>query len=164
MVPALLAIALAGAVQQPATVLTCAKFESPAKLAAGVGFRAPLPNGFEFRLSNDWAISVVPTGDHVDYLWLVSPPLRTAPHRYLRPSYGESATTAAKIERGLRFVLNRADYDAALASHGWDDAGKALKRMADLGRGVLNIYVDTFELDGDKFRWISFHGEGCVPR
>ncbi len=76
----------------------------------------------------------------------------------------DPAKTAAEMDRPLRFVLNRADYDAALASHAWADAGETLKRLEELGRGILVIRVDKYELDGDNFRWISFHGEGCVPR
>jgi hypothetical protein len=161
----LLAVALAAGLWQSVPELVCARFQSPAKLAVGDTFRAPLPNGLEFRLSKDWRISVGPVRSDTDYLWLVSPPLHFAPQLYLRGSYNVPDAQAPTIGRNpLHFVLNRADYDAALASHKWEDAGKTLARLEELGKGTLNIYVDKHELDGDKLRSISFHGEGCVPK
>lgn len=165
MIWTLLAITFAAAVSPvPARQQDCAQFKSPSKLRAGSEFRAPLLRGLEFRLSKDWEISVRPVRDDTDYLWLVSPPLRTAPQRKLGKGYGLSAVESATIKRTLHFVLNRADYDAALESHNLDDAGQTLKVLDQLGRGLLLLFVDNYDLDGDNFRWISFHGEACVPK
>jgi hypothetical protein len=148
----------------PVAQQECVQFKSPTKLQVGSEFRAPLLRGLEFRLSKEWEISVRPIHDDTDYLWLVSPPLRTAPQRKLGRGYGLSAPESAAITRTLHFVLNRVDYDAALASHNLEDAAQTLKVLDQLGRGLLLVYVDKFDLDGDNFRWISFHGEACVPK
>lgn len=145
--------------------LDCVKFQSPAKLSAGSPFTARLQRGLEFRLSKDWVISVGPASDHsLDYLWLVSPPLRMAPHRMFGKGYGLTAAESAKLNRSLRFVLNQQDYGAATQAISLPDAGETLKQLDALGRGQLILYLDTYELKGDDFSWIRFHGEACVPK
>jgi hypothetical protein len=145
--------------------LDCVQIHSPSKLSAGSAFSARIQLGLEFRLSKDWSIAVGPTTDHtLDYLWLVSPPLRTAPHRMFGKGYGVTAGESAKLNRSLHFVLNRQDYDAALDAINLPDAGETLKRLDVLGRGQLILYLDSFELKGDDFSWIRFHGEACVPK
>jgi hypothetical protein len=165
MVSILLAITLAATMSpRAAWQQDCVPFKSPAKLRAGSEFRTTLFRGLELRLSKSWEISVGPIRDDTDYLWLVSPPLRTAPQRTLGKGYGLSAAESATINRTLHFVLNRTDYDAALQSHSLEDAGQTLNVLDKLGRGLLLLYVDKYELDGENFRWISFHGEACAPR
>jgi len=154
----------------------CVQFQSPARLAAGTPFRAALLRGLEFRLSDAWDISVGPVGDTaLDYLWVVSPPLRTAPHRMIGAGYGLSARDSARIERPLRFVLTRADYDAARAAI--DDtrsAEQTLRTLDRLGRGTLSFVITDYRIrddvplsDGrttDAFEWIAFKGQACVTK
>lgn len=152
----------------------CIPFQSPARLAAGMPFRAPLLRGLEFRLSANWDISVGPVEEpKTDYLWLVSPPLQTAPHRMIGAGYGMSARDSARIERPLRFVVTRADYDAAIAAIDLQSAGETLKRLDQLGRGHLSFAITDYRVrevtlpdgrQGDAFDWITFKGEACVPR
>jgi len=157
--------------QAAATV--CAPFQSPTRLAAGTPFRAALLRGLEFRLSASWNISVGPVEEPtMDYLWLVSPPLQTAPHRMIGPGYGMSARESARIERPLRFVVTRADYDAARAAIDLQSAAETLKRLDRLGRGHLSFAITDYRIrdvtlpdgrQGDAFDWITFKGEACVP-
>ena len=150
----------------------CVQFQSPTRLAAGTPFRAALLRGLEFRLSDNWDISVGPVGNTgLDYLWVVSPPLRTAPHRMIGAGYGLSARDSARIERPLRFVLTRADYDAARAAI--DDTRspeQTLRTLDRLGRGTLSFVITDYRIlddvrlsDGsttDAFEWIAFKGAG----
>jgi hypothetical protein len=161
MAPVILAILIAGGFTPQ---LDCVTIKSPSKLSAGSAFRVALHHGLEFRLSKAWQISVGPAGDQTDYLWLVSPPLHFAPQRFFGRSYYVSAAESMKLQRSLRFVINRQDYDAALAAGELDDAAESLRRLDILGRGVLILYIDKYELDGETLRWISFHGEACVPK
>jgi hypothetical protein len=151
----------------------CVRFESPGKLAAGTPYRATLLRGLEFRLSADWNISIGPLEDATDYLWVASPPLRTAPHRMIGAGYGLTARQSARIERPLRFVLTRADYEAARVAIDLESATDSLKRLEQLGRGRLSFAITDFRIrdvtlhDGrqsDAFEWITFRGEACVPR
>jgi len=155
----------AAAAASPPPQLDCVKIQSPAKLSAGSAFKARIQHGLEFRLSKEWSISVGPAADGtLDYLWLVSPPLRMAPHRMFGKGYGFTAAESAKLNRSLHFVLNRQDYDAAMQAVSLSDAGDTLKQLDALGRGQLILYLDGYELKGDDFSWIRFHGEACVPK
>jgi hypothetical protein len=132
-----------------------------------------LVRGLEFRLSTDWNISVGPIEDlTVDYLWLVSPPLQTAPHRMIGPGYGMTARQSARIQRPLRFVVTRADYHAARAAIELESAAETLQRLDQLGRGHLSLTITDYRIrdvtlpdgrQGDTFVWITFKGEACVP-
>ena len=164
MAPIIVAILIAAGLTPPPQ-LDCVAIKSPSKLSAGSTFSKRIQHGLEFRLSKNWEISVRPVGEpEPDYLWLVSPPLRTAPHRMFGPGYGFTAAQSAQLNRSLRFVLNQPDYDAAMEAIELHDAAETLKRLDVLGRGTLVLYVDKFELDGNAFKWISFHGEACVPK
>jgi hypothetical protein len=164
MAPVILAILIAGGFTAPPQ-LDCVTIKSPSKLGAGSAFSARIQHGLEFTLSKEWTISVRPAaGREPDYLWLVSPPLRTAPHRMFGAGYGFTAAQSAALNRSLRFVLNQQDYDAALAAIDLADGAETLKRLDALGRGTLVLYVDKYELNGNAFKWISFHGEACVPK
>ena len=159
---------------QAAQTTDCARFQSPARLAAGMPFRAVLLHGLEFRLSANWNISVGPVEEPtMDYLWVVSPPLRTAPHRMIGPGYGMTARQSARIERPLRFVLSRADYEAARAAIDLESAAETLKQLDRLGRGRLSFTITDYRIrdvmltdgrQGDAFEWITFDGEACVPK
>jgi hypothetical protein len=157
-----------------AAATDCVRFQSPASLAAGMPFRAALLRGLEFRLSANWNISVGPVEEPtMDYLWLVSPPLQTAPHRMIGPGYGMTARESARIERPLRFVVTRADYDAARAAVDLESAEETLKRLDQLGRGHLSFAITDYRIrdvtlpdgrQGDAFDWITFKGEASVPK
>jgi hypothetical protein len=163
-----------GVVARQATSDKCVSFHSPEKLAAGTPFRAALFRGLEFRLSAEWDIRVGPIDEpQMDYLWLVSPPIQTAPHRQIGPGYGLTARQSASIGRPLRFVVTRADYTAARAAIDLKDAGETLKRMAELGKGRLTLNITDYRIrdvkladgqPGDAFDWIAFKGEACAPR
>jgi len=152
----------------------CVRFQSPARLAAGTPFRTALLRGLEFRLSDGWDISIGPVSEPtMDYLWVVSPPLQTAPHRMIGAGYGLTARQSARIQRRLRFVLTRADYDAARAAIDLRSAEDTLKRLDQLGRGRLSFVITDFQVrdlprvdrgQGDAFDWITFEGEACVPK
>jgi len=160
-----LAVAVAIAAASPAPQLDCVEIRSPQKLQAGSTLRKPIQNGLEFRLSKDWDISIGPAADRtLDYLWLVSPPIRTAPQRRFGAGYGVTAKESTQLKRSLRFVLNQPDHDAALEALDLPDGAETLKRLDVLGRGTLILYIDKYELNGDALRWIQFHGEACVPK
>ena len=159
------AVALTGTSPALGPQLDCVQIHSPSKLSAGSTLRRPIGRGLEFRLSKDWNISVGPVADRtLDYLWMVSPPLQNAPHRMFGKGYGLTAPESAKLNRSLHFVLNRTDYDAAKDAIALPDGAETLRRLDALGRGALILYFDSYELKGDDFKWISFHGEACVPR
>jgi len=141
-------------------------------LATGTPFQATLLRGLEFRLSASWDISVGPVAEpNMDYLWVVSPPVQMAPHRMIGPGYGMSARESARIERPLRFVLTRSDYDAARAAMKLESAGDTLNEMERLGRGRLSFTITDYRIrdevfadgrKGDAFEWIAFKAEACV--
>jgi hypothetical protein len=163
---------LTGATQSKADALQCVRFQSAGRLLAGTSFRADLLLGLEFRLSSDWSISVGPKGEPaLDYLWVVSPPLRTAPHRIIGPAYGMTARDSLKIERPLRFVLTKPEHSAAIAAIALQ-SDETLKQLDQLGRGRLSLQITDHHIrdiilpDGrqaDAFEWITFSGEACVP-
>ncbi|GMV21562.1 MAG: hypothetical protein AMXMBFR57_15110 [Acidimicrobiia bacterium] len=153
-------------------------FQSAGRLAAGTSFRSDLLLGLEFRLTAErtwpaWHISVGPKGQpDLDYLYVVSPPLQTAPHRVIGPAYGMSARDSLKIERPLRFVLTQADHAAAVAATTLQSE-ETLKRLAVLGKGRLFLQITDHKIrdivrpagePGDAFEWITFTGEACIPK
>jgi hypothetical protein len=144
-------------------------------VAAGASFTLGLFKGLEFRLTSDWEITVVPTDQPtVDYLWVVSPPLRTAPQRQIGPGYGLSARESVTFPRDLRFVTTSDDYRAARAAiDGQLPPGEVLDRLEDLGTGRLSLVITEYGLRGERLsdgpmletlEWISFRGEACVPK
>lgn len=167
-----------GVAQPQAGDRDCVRFESSGRLQAGASFRADLQLGLEFRLLPDrgwpaWSISVGPKGNvELDYLWVASPPLQTAPHRVIGPAYGMTASDSLRIERPLRFVLTQSDHTAAIAAIELHSA-ETLKRLDLLGKGHLNLQITGHHIrehllpDGrrvDAFEWITFSGEACVPK
>ncbi|MGE3807932.1 MAG: hypothetical protein AB7K24_24980 [Gemmataceae bacterium] len=175
----LVGLAPSTAAQVPARTadFDCLRFESSGRLQAGTPFRADLLRGLEFRLLPErgwpaWNISVGPKGTALDYLWVVSPPLQTAPHRVIGPAYGMTAHDSLKIERPLRFVLTESDRSAAIAAIELQSA-ETLERLDLVAKGHLSLQITGHEIrnhtmpDGrqvDGFEWITFSGEACVPR
>lgn len=166
MLELLLTGAIGIAAASPVPQLDCVEIRSPLKLEAGTPFRKTIQGGLEFQSSKDWGIPVRPAGDRpLDYLWLVSPPLRTAPERKFGPGYNiVIAADSAKLKRLLRFLINQTDYDSAIEAIALEDRAETLWRLDILGRGTLVLYVDKYELKGDNSAWIRFHGEAYVPK
>ena len=88
---------------------TCVTLVSKGRLIYHTPFVAELTAGLELRLRLEadfgWRITVGRPGGMVDYMWVVSPPFRTAPHVQLGPVYGLSARESMAFVRELRFVL-----------------------------------------------------------
>jgi hypothetical protein len=153
----------------------CVVVSPKTRLVKGTAFRAPIQHGFEFRLSADWSISVGPVDrPDLDYLWVVSPPLRTAPQLMIGAGYGLTARESVGFARSLRFVLTHEDYLRARSAIETDlPAGDVLKRLDDLGKGWLTLIVSDSKIqkvtqqDGmlvEALEWIKFRAESCVPR
>jgi hypothetical protein len=155
----------------------CVDFDSGGRLQAGTDFRVSLLHGLELRLIDqglNWGIRVGPIDESLDYLWPVSPPLRTAPQRVIGDGYGMTARESASLGRQLRFTLSRADDDEAVAVIDSErSADEVLRRLEQLGRGQLRLEITDYALrphprpvvDGapDVFEWITFKGRACAP-
>jgi hypothetical protein len=159
----------------------CVEFSSNGRLDSGKSFVTKLPLGLELTLEEDgdagWDIRVGrPEDSGYDYVWVVTPPFQTAPHRKIGPGYGRTARESVAIERKLSFVLNDTDYAAALdVVRGIRAISASPERIAELNRlakGNLTIKVTKFGLrkaaDEHNFDealdWIELTGEACVPR
>jgi hypothetical protein len=138
----------------------------------------PLQQGLEFRMVkfglNGWRIEVGPRGDpRKDYLWAVSPPYRSAPHRQVGPGYGLDAHESATLTpRELRYVVTNADYEKAIALVVQAESGDVdLAGIEALGRGALTLRIAGFGVDehtaapfpGGTLEWVAVTGQGCVP-
>lgn len=155
----------------------CVDFDSGGRLQAGTDFRVSLLHGLELRLIDqgvNWDIRVGPIDESLDYLWPVSPPLRTAPQRLIGDGYGMTARESASFARQLRFTLSRADYDEAVAViDSGRSADEVLKRLEQLGRGQLRLEITDYALrpnprpgvagTRDILEWITFKGRACAP-
>lgn len=152
----------------------CVTLESGGRLRRGASFRRGLSPGLEFRLTATkdgppgWRISVGPVDEAEDYLWLVSPPLQTAPHLVVGAAYGMSAHESATLTpRRSRFVLTRVEYDRVLGmietARITPTTAAELERM---GKGTLLFRITGFELtpDGEALQWIEFNAVACVPQ
>ncbi|MCU0251868.1 MAG: hypothetical protein MUE61_16835 [Vicinamibacterales bacterium] len=178
-----LLLAGAAAVQVPASDRECVTFASHGRLQHGLDFSVPLPRGLELRLSSEravddlsdsWDILVKEALGTEDFLWVVSPPFRTAPHRMIGAGYGLTARESVQIQRDLRFVLNRAAYEAAVKIVETEPAGTAkMAALERLGQGTLTVRITGYEVHegikhswgtSDGLEWIEFEGRACVPR
>lgn len=150
----------------------CVTFESGGRLRRGASFQRDISRGLEFRLTArkdgppGWLISVGPVEEAEDYLWLVSPPLRTAPHVVVGPAYGRSARESATLTpRRFRFVLTRVEYDRvrAMIDTAHTLTAPDLERM---GKGTLLFRITGFELtpDGEALQSIEFSAVACMPQ
>lgn len=158
----------------------CIVFSSAGRLMPAESFTVPVMSGLEFRLrpntplSDLWTIMVGPTGEESkDFLWIVSPPLRTAPQLMIGNSYGYRAEESVQIERNLRFVLTEQDYQDALQIVETQLAGpEKMARLERLGQGVLTLKVTSYSLreggrtpgERDGLNWIEFEGRACIGR
>jgi len=150
----------------------CLSFASAGRLLSGRSYVAQLPRGLELHLrSGDddygWDMTVTRPGGTTDYMWVVSPPYRTAPQRKIGPGYGLTASESASLDRDLRFVLNDLEYAAAVKIVNDEPASaEKMAKIEAMGRGRLSIHVDRFALrpNAPALDWIEFTGEACVPR
>jgi hypothetical protein len=166
--------------EAPVQESTCVAFTSGGQVTAGNSFGTPIGHGLEFRLSSNWTISVGPVGEpDVDFLTIVSPPFRTAPHLTIGPAYGLTARESVGIERPLRFVLTKSEFAAAREAIESEPAEKLLRTLHTLARGTITFRITAYQIrqappalrrsvlggDGtpvDAFEWIAFNGEACV--
>ena len=178
-----LLLAGATAMQLPASDRECVTFTSHGRLPHGRGFSAPLPRGLELRLrpepavddlSFSWDILVNQPFGTEDYLWVVSPPFRTAPHRIIGGGYGLTAQESVQIQRDFRFVLNKAAYEEAVRIVETEPASSAKETALErLGQGTLTLRITGYGVregitrswgTSDGLEWIEFEGRACVPR
>ena len=166
-----LAFLLCGLAQQafgPAP--DCIAFKTNGRLRGGEPFVATLPSGFEFRLvpeDGGWYIKVVsPSDPDADYMWVVTPPYRTAPQRQIGAGYGLNARESASFIRELYFVLSDEDYktmfDLLAARRGNTEAIINARRR--LSKGTVVLKITNFEISEDVFEWVTFEGRACVPK
>jgi len=153
----------------------CVTFATPARFAAGQSFTKPIGQGLEFRLSWDrrrsWHIAVGPVASDEDYLSVVSPPLRTAPHLVIGEGYNVTALQSARLSpRQFRFVTSAREYQEArqLVDRAERDAGGGIT-VADIerkGKGSLELEITGFDANGSPkaLAWISVKGRACQPR
>jgi hypothetical protein len=143
--------------------MTCMSFTSPARLDPETPFRLTLFRDYELRVHG--TIAVGPrSAPEDDYLWIVSPPLQTAPHRFIYPSYGLSPDASARIDRSFHFVLGQPDYDKVLALYrAGTPAAEYLDLLAHLRLGTLSIVITDYAARGNEFEWVEFRGEACIP-
>ena len=120
----------------------------------------------EFRPNEPIKVYAASDAAHTDYLWLVSPPLRYAPHRFLGPAYDIAAAAAAQMRRSLFFVTSRVDYDAVDAAYERHvPAEEYFALLQRLKLGTLSITItDYAAAKSNAWDWVSFKGEACVPR
>lgn len=152
----------------------CVSFKTPGRLAAGQSFTAPIGRGLEIRLIGEsrgaWSITAGPSGTSDDYLWVVSPPFRTAPHRMIGSGYGIQAVESARLSpRRFRFVTSPREYNDArqLAEKAMRDASGRIT-VTDIerkGNGSLELSIIEFgSADAERLTWIRVSGRACQPR
>ena len=153
----------------------------------------PIPGvGLELRLApyeleappsginaNAWDITIGPSNARQDYMWIVSPPWGTAPHRIIGAAYNLSAKTSLLIRRDFRFVLDESDY--AEARRFYDEVNgpnhqllsfeQEQRRLALLGKGTLALEIKDFKIQSDAhgedtnfIDWFTFTTTACVPK
>jgi hypothetical protein len=154
----------------------CVSFASE-RLLADRSFRRPIGGGLEFRLSAEpgapgrWHVTVGPASSTDDYLWVVSPPFRTAPHVQVGAGYNLTAIQSAQMSpRHFRFVTSRAEYAdaAAFADRATRDAnaGITVEDIERKGRGTLVLWITAFRANpsGDSLAWVRVRARACRPR
>jgi hypothetical protein len=144
--------------------MECVEFASPPQWRPGIVFRATLPRGLELRVDGD--IKVGPVSEpRRDYLWLVSPPLQTAPQRIIGGGYNLTAEQSVKIPRSLHFVVTEADYQRMFRVVATGPPANLYEaELKRLTLGTLSLTVTDYKLGGNDYEWLSFKGEACVPR
>jgi hypothetical protein len=161
----------------PAAEAHCVSFETPSRVLAGESFTTPIGKGLEFRLRAEragiwiWNITVGPTATRLDYLWVVSPPFQTAPHRQIGPGYNLSAPQSAQLSpRRFRFVTTPQEYDDAVAlveRAGRDPAAAVTFRdFEKKAPGTLELWITGSGLSDadDAPTWVTLRGNACQPR
>ena len=125
---------------------------------------------------NGWRIEVGPRGERfIDYLWAVSPPYRTAPHRQIGPGYNLDARDSASLTpRDFRFVTTDKDFRTAvdIAQEAQSGRTERLGQLTELGQGTLILRIIDYAInkqvdvpfDGGVLDWVMIEGESCVPK
>ena len=164
------------AAQSPPVRETCVDIRPAGRLKTGDSFRAVIAGSLEFRLTAApdaprWVVSVGPPGTVDDYLWLVSPPLQTAPHLVIGAAYHHSAAESAQLTpRRFQFVLTREEYERVrgmIERNGKDRTFElTAEELERMGRGRLMLTITGFSLrePRDVLDWITFEARACVPR
>lgn len=153
----------------------CVDFETSSRLAAGESYTKPIGRGLEVRLMWDrrsaWIISVGPAGSPDDYLWVVSPPIQTAPHLVIGEGYNVTAPqSAAMSPRRFQFVTSEQEYkDAREFLARLETGASGAITVADLerkGKGSLQLWITGFERGESPagLAWIRVKGRACQPR
>jgi hypothetical protein len=114
---------------------------------------------------------VGPAGTNDDYLWVVSPPFRTAPQRQIGAGYNLTAIQSVQLSpRYLRFVQTADQYKAAvrLAEKAQSDSSGAItaEDIRRQGTGSLELWITGFGTDPSKrtLAWVSVRGRACRQR
>jgi hypothetical protein len=169
------ASALSGTQGQSPQPAECVTVETQTRLQNGQSFVAPVGRGLEFRLTADsgdsWWVSVEPSGTRDDYLSVVSPPFRTAPHLMIGSGYNLTAAQSAQISpRLLRFVTSAEEFKQArqLAARATRDPASdiAAADIERLGKGSLEVSIADFAISqgADALAWIRVRARACQPR
>ena len=153
----------------------CVAFNSQGRVRQGEPFVKTLPGGLEFRLKphdRGWDINIVdPRRPDDDYIALVSPPYRFAPHLSLDAR--EQPLKLNAFDRELHFVLNARDYARMMKVHqeNWGDWQPIIKLREAITKGVVRLKVTGFgaraaghDPSRELFDWITFEAEACIPR
>jgi len=153
----------------------CVSFTTPRRLEAGRSFSRSIGHGLAARLTWDgtasWDIAVGKTGTAGDYLWVVSPPFQTAPHRQIGPGYNLTARQSARLSpRTFRFVMSQRKYEDAkqLVERAQRDSvgNMTIAEIEQRGEGSLQLRITGFGLasSGDALTWVRVTGRACQPR
>jgi hypothetical protein len=148
----------------------CVDISSRGRLRSDSEFAGRLPRGLELHLSPGeiagWDLSITRKGSRDDFMWVVTPPFRTAPQRMIGAGYGMTAAQSVQFDRELRFVLNQRDYNAALKVYESELASESkMAKFRALGKGLLMLRFTGHKTAADgSLEWIEFTGRACVPR
>jgi hypothetical protein len=158
----------------PTAQTQCVSFETRSRVLAGDSFTTPIGKRLEFRLRSEpagsWDIIVGPAGTPLDYLWVASPPFRTAPHRQIGRGYNLTATESAQLSRRrFRFVTTAQEYEEAQALFdraSREGLGVTAQDFEKRGKGTLELWITGYGLTdaADALTWITVRGNACQPR
>lgn len=160
----------------------CVSAES-GPIAAGTSYSHPIQRGLEFRFTSEkargledgrqiWHITVGPTGsgDQVDYVWPVSPPINSTHHLFVGPGLDWTAADSVRLNpRRLFFVLDARDLQTAEAAYQQITrqvvAGGSFdsQPLRDLGRGELTVTIGQPVIKQDRIDSLRLFVRSCVP-
>jgi len=168
----------------------CISVASGERVSRGESLHREFPGGLELRLNayeltsppsgvnaNAWTIEVGPSNDpRTDYMWIVTPPWGTAPHRIVGAGYNTSTRESLMFSpRDFRFVLNASDYEQARKYRdevrtSTTRVEESLRQLQRLGKGTVTFRITGSSVqtgaDGretDFIDWFEFNANICVP-